>query len=111
MGGCFWEEVEKAGPGWEMMEASETRRPSVKEMREREKPRFGSGSVAREGEIKVPSFPAASSGLWPTPPTVICVFVYVFYPQNSQLYEFLDLKHAPKCTNKIPRDHHHHTPQ
>lgn len=38
----------------------------MKEMREGEKPRFGPGSVAREGEIKVPSFPAASSGLWPT---------------------------------------------
>ena len=59
-GGGFWEGVEKAGPGWEMMKASETRRPSVKEMREGEKPRFGPGSVARDGEIKVPSFPSAS---------------------------------------------------
>lgn len=59
------------------MEESETRRPSVKEMREGEKPRFGPGSVAREGEIKVPSFPAASSGLWPSP-LQICVFVCLF---------------------------------
>lgn len=50
--------------GREMMEASETRRPSVKEMRKGEKPRFGPGSVARDGEIKVPSFPAALSWLW-----------------------------------------------
>lgn len=53
----------KAGLGWEIMEASETRRPSVKEMREEEKPRFGSGSVTRGGEIKGPSFPAASLGV------------------------------------------------
>lgn len=77
--GGFWEEVEKEGVGWEMMEASETRRPSVKEMREGEKPRFGSGSVAREGEIKVPSFPAASSGLWPSP-LQLFVCLYAFNP-------------------------------
>lgn len=62
------------------MEPSETRRPSVKEMREGEKPRFGPGSVAREGEIKVPSFPAASSGLWALSPSVICVSLCVLYP-------------------------------
>lgn len=49
------------------MEASETRRPSVKEMREGEKARFGPRSVTRDQEIKVPSFPAASSGFWPSP--------------------------------------------
>lgn len=75
-GGGFREVVKKARMGWEMMEASETRRPSVKEMREGEKPRFGQGSVAREGEIKVPSFPAASSGLWPFPLQLfVCLFV------------------------------------
>lgn len=37
----------------ELLESSETRRPSVKEMREGGEPRFGSGSVTREGEIKV----------------------------------------------------------
>lgn len=74
--GDFGEEVERAGLGWEMMEASETGRPSVKEMREGEKPRFGPGSVTREGEIKVPSFPAASSGLWPSPLQLfVCLFV------------------------------------
>ena len=79
----FREVVKNAGMGWEMMEASETRRPSVKEMREGEKPRFGQGSVAGEGEIKVPSFPAASSGLWPFPLHLfVCLFVR-FIPQKS----------------------------
>lgn len=43
----------KQDRGWAMTEASETRRPSVKRTREGEKPRFGLGSVTREGEIKV----------------------------------------------------------
>lgn len=34
----------------------------MKEMREGEKPRFGTRSVGREIEIKVPSSPAALSG-------------------------------------------------
>lgn len=62
-GGALLGRGRKAGLGWEIMEASETRRPSVKEMREEEKLRFGSGSVTRGGEIKVPSFPAASLGV------------------------------------------------
>lgn len=70
MGGIRWGLL-----GREMMEASETRRPSVKKMREGEKPRFGPGSVARDGEIKVPSFPAASSWLWPS---CLQLFVCVF---------------------------------
>lgn len=40
----------------------------MKETREGEKRGFGSGSVAREGEIKVPSFPAASSRILASPP-------------------------------------------
>lgn len=57
------------------MEASETRRPSVKEMREGEKPRFGQGSVARDGEIKVPSFQLHHQGFGPLPYSYLGVFV------------------------------------
>lgn len=71
--GSFGEEKAGLG-GWEMMEASETRRPSVKEMRERERsPDLARDQSPEKGEIKVPSFPAASSGLGPLPYSYLCV--------------------------------------
>lgn len=82
-------------------------------MREGEKPRFGPGSVTREGEIKVPSFPTASSGLWPSPQTAcVCVYVPVcvcFTPKNSWEERFFKLRHAHQT--QITHQDDHHTPQ
>lgn len=76
MDGGFGEEAEKAGLEWEMMKASETRRPSVKEMRKRS-PDLAQDQSPEEERLRSHHSQLHHRGFGPLLQLFVCLFVCV----------------------------------
>lgn len=77
MDGGFGEEAEKAGLEWEMMKASETRRPSVKEMRKRS-PDLAQDQSPEEERLRSHHSQLHHRGFGPLSYSYLCACLCVF---------------------------------